>query len=58
MIVEHCLKTVFTNMLHIIFNWSIFVVLGKQRATLGSDPDDTNTLCMKGLSIIDSPFFA
>ena len=29
-VVEHCRKTVFTNMLHIIFDCSIFVVLGKQ----------------------------
>lgn len=44
-------------MLHIIFDCSIFAVLGKQRATLGSDPDDTNAVCMRRLSNIDNLLF-
>ena len=52
MIVEHCLKTVFTNMLRIIFDCCIFVVSGKQKATLGSDLDDTDTVCMEGVIYI------
>ena len=57
MIIEHCLKTVFTNILHIVFDWSIFVVSGRERATLGSDPGNTDTSCMGRLSIIDSLLF-
>lgn len=57
MIVEHCRKAVFTNILHIVFDWSIFVVPGRERATLGSDPGNTGTLCMGGLSIVDGPPF-
>ena len=49
MTVEHCRKTVFTNILHIIFDCSIFVVSGRERATLGSDPGNTDTLCMEGV---------
>lgn len=56
-IVEHCLKAVFTNILHNIFVWSIFVVPGRERATLGSDPGNTGTLCMGRLSVIDSLLF-
>lgn len=57
MIVEHCRKAVFTNILHIVFDWSIFVVSGRGRATLGSDSGNTDTLCMGRLSIVDSlPF--
>ena len=56
-IVEHCLKAVFTNILHIIFDCFIFVVPGRERATLGSDPGNTGTLCMGRLSVVDSlPF--
>lgn len=36
-------------MLHIIFDCSIFVVPGRERATLGSDPGNTGTVCMKGV---------
>lgn len=57
MIIKHCRKAVFTNILHIVFDWSIFVTPGRGRATLGSDPGNTGTLCMGRLSIIDSlPF--
>ena len=49
MTVEHCRKTVFTNMLHNIFNCSIFAVSGKQKAKQGSDSDDTDAVCMKGV---------
>lgn len=44
-------------MLHIVFDWSIFVVSGREGATLGSDSGNTDTLCMGRLSIIDSLLF-
>lgn len=44
-------------MLRIIFDCSIFVVPGRERATLGSDPGNTGTVCMRRLSIIDSLLF-
>ena len=36
-------------MLRIIFDCCIFVVSGRQRATLGSDSDNTDTVCIEGV---------
>lgn len=36
-------------MLHIIFDCTIFVVSGREGATLGSDSGNTDTVCMEGV---------
>lgn len=46
---DNCRKTVFTNMLRIIFDCTKFVAPGRQRATLGSDSDNTGTVCIEGV---------